>query len=94
MKFNVSERVCWKAGEEESLSPRALCPFSTRARFSQWQSTGSLLGFVPASRDPPNADWGLVAGVLKGGNPGQCVLQRTYLFAAAFVRTAACFSLH
>lgn len=80
MKFNVSEQVCWRAGEEESLSPRALCPFSARACYSQWQSTGSLLGFVPASSDPPNADHGLDAGVLEDGNPGQCVLKRSVIF--------------
>lgn len=80
MKFSVSEQVCWRAGEEESLSPQVLCPFSARARCSQWQNTGSFLRFVPASSDPPNADRGLGAGVLEDGNPGQCVLKRTVIF--------------
>lgn len=53
-----------------------LCPFSARAHCSQWQSTGSLLGFVPVSSNPPNAGGGLDAGVLEDGNPGQCVLKR------------------
>lgn len=80
MKFSVSEQVCWRAGEEESLSLGVLCLFSVRACYSQWQSTGSFQGFVPANSDSPNADHGLDAGVLGDGNLGQCVCKRTVIF--------------